>query len=245
MTDKVYDYGRSFVTFVTKPPTRHNNARLQVESVCSLSDRGTGFSCEYVFFASCKSEDTFAEKGLFFEDNFDFCGIFSDREVVIFKTYSKHTPRFREREGLWSEKFADVRMHLARAEGRLLRDNAAIVQASLDNIPLIGRVRLEGRAGDLSAVLEFPVKTMNADDQGNRYQVDTGPVPYPDLEMQVKHQVQRFSPAYVAFNAPHFADFVVQQAVPVEASEGQTLSVTHYARPFSVSAQTQVLALAE
>ena len=42
-----------------------------------------------------------------------------------------------------------------------------------------------------------------------------------------------------------FADFVVQQAVSVEASEGQMLSVTHYAHPFSVSAQTQVLALAE
>ena len=37
---QICDYSRSFVTFVTRG--RGNNARLQVESVCTLTDESSG-----------------------------------------------------------------------------------------------------------------------------------------------------------------------------------------------------------
>ena len=69
-----YDYSRSFVTFVT--PNRANNARLQIQSRCILTDTESFETKEYCFYASCKSEATFAKKNLFYDKNYDFCGIF-------------------------------------------------------------------------------------------------------------------------------------------------------------------------
>ncbi len=229
----VYDYGRSFVTFVT--PNRGNNARLQVESVCSLTDRRSGKTTDYFFYASCKSEHTFAERDLFIEENYDFCGIFSDEEYVIFRTHSTHTDRFRD-EGVWRERFQDIRFDMVSVEAEELDGTPAMVQASLDNVPLVGRVEIG--EGNLSAAIEFPIKTMNANDIRPIYQVDTGPLPFPDFSANVDLHIKRLSPAYVAYNAPDFADFVVQQPVSVGG-----VMVTHYSNPVSLPAKTSVLAV--
>ena len=237
---KVCDYARSFVTFVT--PGRANNARLQVESVCTLTDERTGKSGEYFFFASCKSEDTFAVRNLFREDNYDFCGIFSDEEYAIFRTHATHTDGFRE-QGLWRDRFEDVCRHIVRVEGSVLKEPSRIVEASLQNVPLVGCVEIESADRGLRAVLEFPIKTMNANDMDSIYQVDTGPVAFPDFGVEVERHIERLSPAYVAYNAPDFADFVVQQALPVVVEGKEVVQVTHYSKPVSLAAKTYVLAV--
>ncbi len=237
---QITDYARSFVTFVT--PGRGNNARLQVESVCTLADESSGLSREYFFFASCKSERTFAERNLFQEDNYDFCGIFSEEEYAIFRNRATHSDAFRE-QGLWRERFEDLQWHIVRGEGVELGGRAEIVQASLDNTPLVGRVEIAGGRPELRATLEFPIKTMNANDIRNVYQVDTGPVAFPDFEADVERHIERLSPAYVAYNAPGFADFVVQQELPVVAQGQEVTRVTHYSRPVSLAAETRVIAV--
>lgn len=229
----VYDYGRSFVTFVTEG--RRNNARLQVESVCSLTDGATRKTTDYVFYASCKSEHTFADRDLFIADNYDFCGIFSDEEYVIFRTHSTHSDRWRD-EGLWKDRFQGVHFDFVSVEAEELDGTPAMVQASLENVPLVGRVEIG--EGNLTALLEFPIKTMNANDIQPTYQVDTGPLPFPDFSANVELHIKRLSPAYVAYNAPDFADFVVQQPMSVDGT-----TVTHYGNPFSLPAKTSVFGL--
>jgi hypothetical protein len=59
-----------------------------LERPVRLTDRDAGTTTDYFFFASCKSEDTFAKQNLFYKDNYDFCGIFSIEEYVIFRTRS-------------------------------------------------------------------------------------------------------------------------------------------------------------
>lgn len=237
---EILDYGRCFVTFVTHG--RGNNARLQVESRCRLTDTGTGAWQDYLFFASCKSEDTFAERDLFYEENYDFCGIFGDEDYVLFRARATHTDGFRE-EGLWQDRFEDVTRHLPVARGTVLEGPAAIVRASLAGVPLVGQVDLASEDGRLKALLEFPVKTMNANDGRDVYQVDTGPVPFVDFGTAGDRHIQRMWPAYVAYNAPHFADFVVQHPHRVPAGNGQAVTVTHYGRLESLPAQTRVLAV--
>jgi len=234
----IYDYARSFVTFVTHG--RGNNARLQVESVCTLYDTQADTTTDYFFFASCKSEDTFAVKNLFYQDNYDFCGVFSKEEFVIFRTRSTHTEGFRD-EGLWRERFEDVKFDLVQVESEVLTPNREIIQASLDGVPLVGSVEIED--GALKAVMTFPIKTMNANNIDDIYQVDTGPLPFPDFSANVDLHVKRLSPAYVAYNAPDFADFVVQQPLPIMKDGAEVATVTHYSNPFSLPAKTQVIAV--
>ena len=231
---QVLDYSRSFVTFVTTG--RGNNARLQVEAQCAISSGGR--TSTYLFFASCKSEHTFAASGLFHEDNYDFCGIFSEEEYAIFRTKSTHHQGWKE-QGVWRDRFEDVHQHLVRVEGRMLSGPAEIVQASLENVPLVGRVEIASVDESSRAVLEFPIKTMNANDIEMKYQVDTGPLPFPDFTVPAGRHLERLSPAFVAYNAPHFADFVVQQPLAL----GGGLEVTHYSRLLSLPARTSVIAL--
>jgi hypothetical protein len=236
---EMLDYGRSFVTFVTHG--RGNNARLQVESRCRLTVKETGAQEDFLFFASCKSEDTFAEKNLFYEENYDFCGIFSEEEYVLFRTRSTHTGAFRE-EGLWRDRFEEVTRHLPMARGTELERPADIVSASLAGIPLVGQVELTSSDGGMSASLEFTIKTMNANSIRDVYQVDTGPVAFPDFGADVNRNVERLWPAYVAYNAPDFADFVIQHPHAVTGKDGHVTEVTHYGRLESLPATTRVLA---
>ncbi len=231
---QVLDYSRSFVTFVTKG--RGNCARLQIESQCAIT--AGGHTSIYLFFASCKSENTFAPKNLFSADNYDFCGIFSAEEYAIFRTKSVHHAGWKE-QGLWADRFEDVHQHLVRVEGRELATPAEMVRASLDNVPLVGRVELASADGSCSAALEFPIKTMNANDIETIYQVDTGPLAFPDFSLPAQRQIERLLPAYVAYNAPHFADFVLQQPFMVPAGT----EVTHYGKLLSLPARTAVNAL--
>lgn len=232
---QVLDYGGSFVTFVT--PGRGNNARLQVESVCTLTD-AAGKATEFLFFASCKSEDTFAARDLFYPVNYDFCGIFSEAEYVIFRTRATHTEGFRD-QGAWAGRFERVYSHLVRRPGRVLESAEEIVRTTLAGQDLVGVVELPAGRSGLSARLEFPIKTMNANDLRWVWQVDTGPVAFPDLEGEAGRLVERLSPAYVAYNAATFADFVVQQ--PLEVAEGAA-TVTHYSGLVSLPARTLVIA---
>ncbi len=230
---QVLDYGRSFVTFTT--PGRGNNARLQIESITSIRDAGTGQSQDYYFYASCKSEDTFAKKDLFYADNYDFCGLFSADEYAIFRSKALDHDGFRE-EGLWRDRFEDLRWHLRYREAQVLATSREIVAAALAGEVLIGRV--EWSEGPLAISLEFPIKTMNANDEQMLWQVDTGPVAYPDPSHMVARHIERMSPAYIAYNAVDFADFIVQAPLAVGAAR-----VTHYSQRVSVNATTQVLSI--
>ena len=234
---QVLDYGRSFVTFVTQG--RGNNARLQVESVCTLTDVEADTADDFYFFASCKSEDTFASRNLFYPDNYDFCGIFSAEEYAIFRTRATRSDGFRD-QGRWRERFEDVARQIVRVEGRELAGNDQIVQASLDGIPLVGVVEIDSADRKYRARLEFPVKTMNANDIRMIWQVDTGPLPFPDFAVRTELEIERFSPAYVAYNAPDFADFVVQQPLAVG---GGAVEVDHYSGLVSLPARTRVVAV--
>lgn len=166
----VVDYGRSFVTFVTE--NRRNNARLQTEAICILTDKGTG------------SQTRTSSSPLVNRNTRSLPKTCSSRRTTIsagsFRTRSmpstgptRHTPTGFGRRACGEDRFVDIRFDLVVVPAQRLTKNDEIVRASLSCVPLVGRVELEGEV--LSAVLELPVKTMNANDIENIYQVDTGP----------------------------------------------------------------------
>ncbi len=231
---QLLDYGRSFVTFVT--PGRGNNARLQIESTCRLLSADQA-PRDYYFFASCKSENTFAERDLFHEDNYDFCGLFSDSEYAIYRTKAVHHDGFCE-SGVWRERFEDVQWTLNYTRGEVLDHAEAIVRATLDGRVLIGTVEWESEG--VHCAIEFPIKTMNANDLHMIWQVDTGPVVFPTGLQQGRLGIETFSPAYVAYNSARVADFIAQG--PLNVGD---VAVTHYHQRISVEAQARVFALIE
>jgi hypothetical protein len=71
-------------------------------------------------------------------------------------------------------------------------------------------------------------------------------VAFPDLTKRHDPEIDCLSLAFVAFNAPDFADFVVEQPTPVTPlAVGGAVQheVYHYSNPFSLPAKNRVLAL--
>jgi len=230
------DFGRSFVTFVT--PGRGNNARIQVEARCEFTDVQRDSVEELFLVASCKSEHTYAEQDLFQDPNYDFCGVFNEQQYSIIRTpvaAEACRPDVSPVEG----RFERVYRQIVTCPARVLESTAETVQATLEGVPLVARTEIASESGRFRCLLEYPVKTMNANDILPMYQVDTGPVPFPSWEPDVALTAGRFRLAFVAFNAPHFADFVI--LAPTELAPG--VLTPHYSEIVSLPARNEVLAV--
>jgi hypothetical protein len=92
-------------------------------------------------------------------------------------------------------------------------------------------------------VIEFPVKTMNVNDINNIYQVDTGPILLPDFEAKKERMVERFQLAFVAYNKPDEAYFVIQEPIPAVSGRADGPKMSHYSRIVRTDSKNAVMAL--
>jgi len=219
-----------------KPPFSLNNARIQIECRCRVTDRETGRTQTFVLGASCKTEQVGVERDLWLEPNADFVPVFSDDGFMNLKTYAQagmtvnlYPPSLGKQSdrqsGKIADTFDDVRIEVAECEGEVLGSAQEIVAATLARHPLVARTEIE--AGRYSAVLEYPVKTMNANERDWIYQTDTGPVLLPDFTCEPESLLPNLELAFAAFNGPDWIEFIVR--VPTPIAEG--ISVYHYSCP--------------
>lgn len=238
---KCLDYSNSFVCTVGNG----NAPRFWVESRCRLIDDAEGKFADYYQCGSCKSEHTFAEKNLFQDPNYDFLPVFGNDYTAIFR---RHTYRndnyvqYLETKDAWGGVLFEIR-EANRAQ--ILDDNEKILLATRRCSPIVSQTEIWDTDTQMRAIIECPVKTMNIDEQRRIYQVDTGPVLFPDLSKRYERQIEAFSLAYVAFNAPHFADFVIEQPTPIIEDGEEIASVYHYAGIRSLKAKNLVIGISD
>jgi hypothetical protein len=221
-----------------------NEVRFQVESRTRIIDEREGKSEDYIQCASCKSEDTFAERDLFYDDNYDFLPVFGPEYGVVFRRKAWLNPNYRTvmaTEDMWNGQ----RYHLtACPEAAALQSPGEILRETRGWAPLVAQTEIHDENTGLRAIIEYPVKTMNTKQDGMLYQIDTGPIVYPDLTARPDRLVETLVPAYVAFNAPHFADFVIERPTsaghPDSASE---VKVHHYSERISLPAENRLYAV--
>ena len=235
----VIDYGLSFIS--GKVPW--NRVRFWVESHTRILDERSGETRDYYQCASCKSENTFARKDLFMEDNYDFLPIFGPDDAVVFRRKAYLNPRYREwrKAGdFWGGQTYQLKIPRS---SRLLLTTADIRQATAEALPLVAQTEISQAKTGLRAIIEYPVKTINIRDEEPTYQVDTGPVAFPDLSRRHQRWADGLSLAFVAFNAPHFADFVIEDETPINRDDQEITRVHHYSRILSLPAQNRVFAI--
>lgn len=233
------DYGRSFVCNTAA----RNAVRFWVESRTRLIDVEGGTQTDFIQCASCKSENTFAEKDLFTEDNYDFLPILGEGEWLVFRRRVRLTENYRTVhpvESLWGPPIPRL---VEAPESTRLDRWEHIRDATAAAIPIVTQTEIASADGKLRAIIECPTKTMNVDLDGRRYQIDTGPVAYADLTKDYPAPIDRLQLAFVAFNAPDFADWVVEQPTRVDPEGANPTEVYHYANPFSLPAKNRVIAL--
>lgn len=235
------DYARSFVC--TNGPA--NAPQFWIESRCRLIDEQAGTTEDYYQCASCKSENTFAERDLFRDPNYDFLPVFGEEDMVIFRRHAfcnENYIQYVKARDIWG----GPRFILREASPvRVVEENARIVQAALTGLPFVSRTEIWNEATRMRAIIECPVKTMNANQERSLYQVDTGPVLFPDLTRRYGRKIEAFRLAFVAFNAPHFADFVIEQPTPIVEDGKEVCKVYHYSGIVSLPAKNSVMVIGE
>ena len=246
-----YDFSSSYITFRIdlrekagrtlshQPPSPVNNARLQVDCVCTITDGRDNRRRVYALTASCKSEVVGAERGLWTMPNADMCMVACDEEFMIVKNWARRDmgvmlvpeslgPQPERHSDLVEDVFTRFAIGLCPAEGRVLRDIDDIVDTTLANRRINGRIKY--RDGDYGVCIDHPVKTINVNEVDKSYQTDTGPVLLPDLSEERRSSSERFvevlDHAFSAFNCADWAEFIIN--VPTPVSDG--VSVNHYSR---------------
>jgi len=234
------DYGRSFICNTAA----FNSVRFWVESRTMLMDAKGGVTMELYQCGSCKSENTFAERSpLFSEDNYDFLPILGGEHWLIFRRKARLTADYRriqQTQDVWGA--PNLKLQFA-PQVTTLDTFEKIRAATAAALPLVAHTEISNADTGLRAVIEYPVKTMNIRVPRQKYQVDTGPIAFPDLAKRYEPAVDCLRLAFVAFNAPHFADFVVEQPTPVVEDGKEVTKILHYSAPFTMPAKNIVLAL--
>ncbi len=240
--DSCLDYGLSFIC----NPSPNNSVRFWVESRTTIIDDTSGESTEFYQCASCKSENTFAEKDLFHADNYDFLPIFGGKEaedLLVFRRPVRLSDNYRtiaKSETYWGKPLLKLRYP---QNTKVLDTWEDIRDATAEAMPIVSRTEIGNAETKLRAIIECPVKTMNIAHTNKMYQVDTGPIAFADLSRRSEPLIDCLSLAFVAFNAPHFADFVIEQPTAVAEGDKELCKIYHYSNPISMSAKNTLLAL--
>ncbi|WP_276346841.1 hypothetical protein [Daejeonella sp. JGW-45] len=238
---KCIDYGKSFLCNTGK----YNSARMWIESRTTITDTKSGKHVVYYQGASCKSENTFGEKDLFYSDNYDFLPVFGAGKVLVFRRHAdKRGDRYRsvkKMEGMWGGNpviYTPVPEVITE-----LNTFEKIRDATAAGIPIVTQTELKNDETGLRAVIEAPCKTMNINHARKLYQVDTGPIVYPDLSKIYDEQIDSLSLAFIAFNQDHFADFVIEAPTPITKDGKMISTVYHYSKIVTIQATNRIFAL--
>jgi hypothetical protein len=236
----VIDCAGSYMTFLGHDGG--NIARIQLDAACTLTSAQGGTAETYDLIAPCRAERMDRDTTLLQVPNFEFCGIFATDVCLLIRTHSR-SDRDNRAYGRDRERFADVLLGI-RTHARPLLTAGEIIAATRANTPLAARTTLHDPAEERTAVLDYPVKTMNIPPQEGRLQVDTGPVLLPDFAATPARATERFDTAYVLYHQFTEAEFILRRPVPLhDVDAALTDSVTDHSRVTAVTARNELFAI--
>ena len=240
---------QSAKTVSHKPPYSLNNARIPLECVCRVSDKQSGNTQTFVLGASCKTERVGVDRDIWTKPNSDFAPIFCEDRFLNIKTYARagiEVDQYPPGSGKQSDRqsgriedvFDNVRIDIAECHGEELVSAEKIVAAVLQNIPLVAQTQLD--TDRYSVQLEYPVKTINANERDMVWQTDTGPVLFPDLSREPDDFLEGLELAYAAFNCANWVEFLVRAPTTI----AEDVNVYHYSRAVRMDSKNRILAVA-
>jgi hypothetical protein len=254
------DFQNSFLTFRIdtlkkppktvshQPPYSLNNARIPLDCRCKILEKNTGNTYEFVLGVNCKTERVGVKQDIWTEPNADFVPVCSNTQFMALKAYDKtdkgvmlYPPSLGsqpERQIIdVEETFDSLRIDLAYTSGEVLETPDTIVKAVLAYQRLNARTQLE--TDRYMAVLDYPVKTINANERDMVYQPDTGPVLLPDLSRVPDDLIGGMELAFAAFNTSSWIEFLVRVPTPV----ARDILVYHYSMPVRFDSKNEIIRL--
>lgn len=218
-----------------------NSARIQFDARCELSNSRLGERKEYFLITPCRTEWMYRSDTLFQTPNYEYCGVWSRSEFIGLGG-AQHRRRGSGVPQYIKDNFSDYRVTTTPfPSARVLENDEEIIDATLNDLILMGRTEIWDDDQGMSAMVEYPVKTMNIHPERKRFQVDTGPLLFPDLSLTVERQIECFSIAFVCYNTFDLAEFILRVPISVDDASGVS-SVPDYADVRRLPAKNTILA---
>ena len=208
--NEVCDFANSYLTFELRGV---NSARINLDARCEWVDVATGEREEFVLICPCQAEKMYLKQDFIQDPPYNFLGVFSRTQSHIIRQFADASV-MRDTVELHQGRFDSVKIDLApfRNAVELTRDKD-IVDATLRNLPLIGRTEMASRDGRSRAVMEYPITTMNVEPGNARWQVDTGPALFADFGRDVAERIEKMIPGFIVYNTREYAGWALRTAV--------------------------------
>ena len=245
---KILDYRNCFtLNHSARDGVAKNICRTQLLAKCTLTNRQTSESFDYFLGKECIGEHMYLDFGIAQVPTSEVAVIFNPNETSLQKKFVDHNndvvqsgPFAAKRKGFDGgySYSTELQFILDEAEGTPLTTPQAISKAMMAGNPMVGRTTLDGGEPGWGAVLEYPLMYMNVQPDFEVFQVDMGPVLYPDFESTAEMLVDRLQFAYVMYNTFDEAEFAIR--VPTKVVEGQSGETLHYSKVVKMSATNEV-----
>ncbi len=234
----VCDFSNSYMTWVVEPNPHdrrepghmqyRNSARIQIDARCEIVNEKDEASEAFFLITPCRSEWMYRSDTLFQYPSGEYCAIWSETDFMnvghgLIDSGGKHTA------ALIKDRFTDFRLTIRTLpRSRSLVNSEQIIQATRDNYPLIGRTDIWDKTRDMRARIEYPIKTININNEHKLFQVDTGPLLFPDFTCSSIQPIEWFSVAYVCYNTFDSAEFILRKPTPVMDGDREFCKVVTY-----------------
>ena len=250
MPNTVTDFYRSYMCWFVEPnlndPRKpghmpwQNWVRILIDARCTIHDERNGTSEEVYLIAPCRTEWMYRDTEVIQNPSGEYRVIFTqDRQLSV----GKHIDESRERGGsIPTSGFNTLEFKITTVDATPLADDAAVIEASQGLKPIIAKTEIVNADRGLRATLEYPVRTMNYNRPHNRFQVDTGPLVFPDFTLETEHLIDRCKLAHAVYNTFDYAEIVCKQPTPILSDGQEVASVFHYSDYHQLPATTTFFA---
>ena len=245
---KIINYGNSYVRWSsesnmndTRKPGHMkwgNNVRIQLDASCAITNIQSDQTVVYYLISPCRTEWMYRDDTLFQKNSREFCQIISattSRSVGFGITSDE------DRDPIHGRSANNACFELNHfTTVNALQSDDAIVHASQLNHQIIGRTEFRDRDNKFSALIEYPIKTLNYNPTKTRFQVDTGPILFPDFTREATDLIDHFYIAHIVYNTFDWAEFILRKPTPILINNKEVSKVDHYSDIQRLDVQNQL-----
>jgi hypothetical protein len=203
-----------------------NSARILIDARCTIHDDANGTSLETYLIAPCRTEWMYRETELIQIPSGEYRVIFSqDRQIQVGKHIEETTPRT---GSISTSAFNTLEFAVRSVPAVALESDQAVVDATQRLVPIVATIEIANAERKLRALLEFPIRTMNIHPERVRFQVDNGPLIFPDFTLEPEHLIDHCKLAHTVYNTFDYAEFICKQPTPLVKDGKEVATVFHY-----------------
>jgi hypothetical protein len=205
-----------------------NAARIMIDARCTILDSAGNLADELYLIAPCRTEWMYRETGMIQNPSGEYRQIFSQPHALqktVGKSISEDGP-IAHGPAISTGVFDWIRFDIAAKPSTRLATDREVVDATMRNAPIVAKTSFS--ANGYTAILEYPIRTMNFHEERRRFQVDTGPLIFPDLDDPAERLIDRCSLAHTVYNTFTYAEFVCKRPTPLVVDGADVASIYHY-----------------